>query len=78
MELLAASFDWDPSLRDPGAALAYLGRKPEEKLNYEDGAKFNMRDWEWVPMWAWKTSSCSCEDRSKTMVKSEIWKRSVG
>ena len=36
MELLAASFDWDPSLRDPAAALAYLGRRPEEKLSYED------------------------------------------
>ena len=36
MELLAASFDWDASLRDPSAALAYLGRKPEEKLDYEE------------------------------------------
>ena len=37
LELLAASFDWDASLRDPAAALAYLGRRPEEKLNYEAG-----------------------------------------
>ena len=36
MELLAASFDWDASLRDPKAALAYLGRRPEEKLDYEE------------------------------------------
>ncbi|CAK9118525.1 unnamed protein product, partial [Durusdinium trenchii] len=50
MELLAASFDWDPALRDPGAALAYLGRKVEEKVNYEDmvrlllDARFRTRD----------------------------------
>ncbi|CAJ1403478.1 unnamed protein product [Effrenium voratum] len=36
MELLAASFDWDPALRDPAAALAFLGRKRDEKLSYED------------------------------------------
>ena len=36
LELLAAAFDWDASLRDPAAALAYLGRRPEEKLSYEE------------------------------------------
>ncbi|CAE7609786.1 unnamed protein product [Symbiodinium sp. CCMP2592] len=36
MELLAASFDWDASLRDPAAALAILGRKHDEKLSYTD------------------------------------------
>lgn len=45
MELLAASFDWDASLRDPSAALAYLGRKPEEKLDYEELGGVG---WEWL------------------------------
>ena len=45
MELLAASFDWDASLRDPSAALAYLGRKPEEKLDYEERSGWGL-GWE--------------------------------
>lgn len=37
MELLAASFDWDPALRDPGAALAYLGRKAIDGMGMGNG-----------------------------------------
>jgi len=54
MELLAASFDWDASLRDPKAALAYLGRRPEEKLDYEERLCLRgLRGVGGVPGWGW-------------------------